>query len=110
MCDECRTRLVRVLVPEFVMPGGLPWHYTLRFGEDGILIVGPQDAVAHFDIFEAEEVVAVLRVDDPVEWVGFLPAYARSLGKSDDDYYEIIADLESEASALAELLVTLASE
>jgi len=63
------------------------------------MICGSQSVIAYFEVFE-EEQLARLQIDDPVDWVFFLPAYARALGKSEVDYYDLIADLEAEALTL----------
>lgn len=115
MCDECLTREIRVLVPPFAVAPGRTWHYTLRvgaaIGRSGVLIVGPQEYIAHFDFFEDEDRdFCQLTVDDPVDWALFLPAYTRELGKSEEDYYDIVAELEAEALALFSRIAELTPE
>jgi len=115
MCDECLTARIRTLVE----PTETDSHYyTLRVGDalgghSGVLIVGPQEVIARFEFIEdmSDELeMAILVVVDAVDWVFFLPAYARALGKSEEDYYEIVEQLEKEAYSLKPRIAELTPE
>lgn len=117
MCDECLTREIRVLVPPFEVAPDHSWYYTLRVGQalgpSGVLIVGPQETVARFEFItdpDSGEVFPRLTVTDPVEWVHFLPAYARELGKSEEDWQDIVDELEAEALTLYPRIAELTPE
>lgn len=119
MCTECITNSIRTLVE---IPGNEDrhdWYYTLRAGHGvwgcGVMIVGPQEEVATFVfttiqddglVREAEpgdkpdQVSAHIRIIDPIGWVHFFTAFAASLGKSEEDHYEVLHGLEDEVTTL----------
>jgi hypothetical protein len=100
MCEECLTKEIRLLVPGRMIEPGLNWYYTLRAGFASVLVVGPMEIVARFDFIELEDgtATAQLVVVDPIDWVHFLPALAEHLGQTEEDYYDLLDQLEAEAA------------
>jgi hypothetical protein len=116
MCTECLTELVRPLAR---LQDHDWWYWTLRAGygiwESGLIICGPQEEVAKFCFVfmddgceprdakpgdDPAKIIPCLKVVDPVEWALFFPAYAASLGKTREDYYDILEGLYEEAMSI----------